>query len=119
MLVDNGDGTYMAGPADVLLVMQDVSTGRFHASFWEESPMPGPVEPVEEAPLIRLKSRMHHTGGADTYEEALTHLKDLAEQIRVPDSNYWPEAGKAVAYDFAQDGYAHVLCLPNWLKSGE
>ncbi len=110
MLIDNGNGTHTAGSADVLCILKDVTTERFHAAFFEESPMPGPVKPIMELDFIRLKSKMHHTGGADTLDGALEHLKELSEKVKVPDTNVWKEP-------IDWDGVPGIVwMLPNWLK---
>lgn len=83
MLIDNGDGTYIVGPLDVLCILRHAETGRFHAAFFEEMPMPGPVPPADEVEVIRLKSKMHHTEGSDTLEGAQEHLGELAKQLYI------------------------------------
>jgi hypothetical protein len=87
MLIDKGDGTYTGGPLDALVILRNVATGRFHAAFLEERPMPGPVKPVDEVEVVRLASKMHHTAGADTVDGAREHLRDLALKIELPDGN--------------------------------
>ena len=84
MLIDNGDGTHTGGPLDMHLVLHDVTTDRFHPAFFEEHPMPGLVLPSEEVETIRLKSKMHHTEGFATKEEAIANMKDdLAQKIQL------------------------------------
>jgi hypothetical protein len=80
-------GVFTAGALDILCILEDQNTGRFHVAFFEEHPMPGPVPSVEETNPVRLKSRMHHTAGADTLEGAQQHLRELREQIVLPDAN--------------------------------
>lgn len=87
MMIDKGNGTYEAGPLDVLCILHDVNTGKYHAAFFEESPFPGKVESMEEMEVVRLKSKMHHTAGSETLDGALAHLKELSEKIIVPDEN--------------------------------
>lgn len=89
MMLDNGDGTYTGGPFDVITIWHDMTSGRYHAVLFNESPLPGPVGEAKDTMLIRLKSKMHHTGGAETFEEALDHLEDLAEKIKLPEENVW------------------------------
>lgn len=44
--------------------------------------MPGPISDTPS--VLRLKSKMHHTGGAETFEAALAHLEELAARIQPP-----------------------------------
>lgn len=82
------EGKFSGGPFDVICIQHDVATGRYHAAFYEERPMPGPD--VGTPPVLRLKSKMHHTVGAETFDEALAHLDALAEQIELPnDKQVW------------------------------
>lgn len=113
MLLDNGDGTYMAGPLDVICILQDEDTGRFHAAFFEEHPLPGPVESVEETSTVRLFSRMHHTGGADTLEGAKAHFQQLRNTIQIEDANVSDEP-------ISWDGQLGIVWMfPNWKRRGQ
>lgn len=87
MMMNNGDETFIAGSLDVLCILHNVNTNRYHAAFFEEHPFPGEIKPVEETDIVRLKSKMHHTGGSDTLDGALEHLKELSEKIIVPEEN--------------------------------
>lgn len=87
MMMDNGNGTYTAGVLDVLCILHNVNTNRYHAAFFEECPFPGEVKPIKEMKVVRLKSKMHHTEGSEALEGALEHLKELSEQIIVPIEN--------------------------------
>jgi hypothetical protein len=90
MLIPNKENTFVGGPADVICILK-LPTGRFHVAFFEEHPMPGPVKPIAELPFIKLKSNMHHTGGADTLEGAKQHLNELRTKIQLPDANVLDE----------------------------
>lgn len=87
MLVDNGNGGHTASSADLLCILKNVETGRFHVAFLEERPMPGSVQELRELEFFRLRSKMHHTTGTATLEEALAHLNDLRKKIEVPDDS--------------------------------
>lgn len=87
MLIENGDGTYTGGPLDVLVILYDVNTKRFHAAFFEERLFPGPTPSVEETRSVRLVSKMHHTGGSETLHGAQRHFDELTAKILLPDSN--------------------------------
>lgn len=110
MMIQNENGTFTGGPLDVLCILNDVTTGRYHAAFFEEKPFPGPVESVKNTDLVRLKSKMHHTEGSDTIEGALEHLVDLSEKLIVPSDNIWKDP---IEWDGELD---MVLLVPNWRK---
>jgi hypothetical protein len=94
MLFERNDNTFDSGSLDVICMLHDVNTDRYHAAFFEEHPMPGGYEANKDLSFVRLKSKMHHTGGADTIEEALTHVEDLKSKIHVPEKNVWLEPKK-------------------------
>lgn len=108
-MFQNEDGTYTLGPADVLCIFR-LPTGRFHVTLLEEQPMPGPIQPIEELNFIRLKSKMHHTVGADTLEGAQQQLQELRQKIKVSDL--------CVIADVAVDIEDPVCVLPvrNWIR---
>lgn len=87
MMMDNGNGTFTAGGLDVLCILHDVNTNRYHAAFFEEKPLPGKIKSIEETDIVRLQSKMHHTSGSATLDGALEHLKELSERIIVPEEN--------------------------------
>ena len=109
MLIENGDGTFIGGPFDVLTILHDRRANRFHAAFFEEKPMPGPIE--KNPTVIRLKSKMHHTGGSPDLEGARKHLDELAEKIKVPEENIWRDP-----HDWDAQKMAAVWAVPNWKK---
>lgn len=108
MLLSNNDGTYTAGPLDVLCILHDTTTGRYHAAFFEEAPFPGPRPEVFEGRAVRLKSKMHHTTGAASLAGAQAHLDDMAKMIAVPPENLWLEPKP-------WDGEIGIVWMvPNW-----
>jgi len=109
MLISKGNNTYQGGPLDVLCILHEMHTGRYHAAFFEESPLPGPVKSLHETDVVRLKSKMHHTEGSDTLAGAVVHLEELATQIHLPESNIWKEP-------IEWDGSPVVMLRSNWLK---
>lgn len=115
MLVQHTGETpvFTAGPLDVVLVLKDVNTGRFHMAFFVKSPMPGPFAPYGELTIVRLKSKMHHTEGAETFEEALGHMdKFLAQNVLVDPLNIYREA--AIEWD----GQLGIICIVNnWRRT--
>lgn len=113
MRIERDDGTFDGGPLDIWTILFNINTKRFHPVFFSESPLPGPVPSVEEIKVVRLKSRMHHTGGLDTFEKAVTDMKANSEKLRVPETNIWKCA-------FAWDGEIPLVWITNnWLKDGE
>ena len=108
MLLKQGDGTYTGGPLDVLCILHDVQRDTYHAAFFEEKPFPGEVPAVGDTSIVRLKSKMHHTGGSPDLEGAKEHLRELSDQIEVPPENIWKDP-------LTWDGEVGiVLVVPNW-----
>jgi len=108
MLMEQGDGTYLGGPLDVLCVLHDAENERYHAAFFEEKPMPGKVRSVEDTPVVRLKSKFHHTEGADNLADALVQLDELSAKIRVDKQNI-------CRAPIPWDGVAGIVwTVPNW-----
>lgn len=120
MLIQNEDGTFIAGPLDVLCILHDKKKGSYHAALLEEDPFPGPVPDIRETKIVRLKSKMHHTQGASTLEEAKKHLKELSERVKVPEGNIWDNPSdsplKPYLGSWSRDDYAFVVVVPNWRK---
>jgi hypothetical protein len=112
-MIANGDGTYTAGPLDVLMILHDMRANTFHAAFFEEAPMPGPVQDVKDVRVVRLRSKMHHTAGASTLDAARVDLAEIAQKIQVPDSNIWRDHSP-----YPWDGQPGiVLFVENWLPA--
>jgi len=111
MMINNGDGTYMGGPLDIVCILHNTRTGIFHPAFFEESPLPGPMLSVEETEIVRLKSKMHHTGGYPTIEEAVKGLEELRSTIKVDDRNSCKEP-------IPWDGEVGIVWVfPNWKRN--
>lgn len=91
MLLQNENNTFETGCLDVICILHDETTDKYHAAFFQEAPMPGGYEVNENLSFVRLKSSMHHTGGSDTLEGALEHVNQLKNKIHVPDKNVWLE----------------------------
>lgn len=82
MMIQNDDGTFTAGPLDVLCILHVEKDGRFYPAFVEERPLPGPVPDPKDMTFARLKSKMSHTSGFATLEEAKVSLReDLAKKL--------------------------------------
>lgn len=85
MLMPDGD-KFIGGPLDVLCILQH--EGRFHPAFFEEAPFPGPVQEVAATPVVRLKSKMHHTSGFGTLAEAVQEIEaGSLSKITLPPEN--------------------------------
>jgi hypothetical protein len=113
------DGTFQADPYDLLGIVRNTSTGRFHVTIWLESPLPSQGLASEDSDgLIRLKSMCHHTKGAATFEEALEHLKEMRKRFLFEDVCVWNTRERLVTKDFGPNGsdFASVLMLSNWRK---
>lgn len=76
MLIENDDKTYTAGPLDVLCILHLEEAATYHPAFLEESPPPGPIQSPEEMKVVRLRSKIHHTTGFKTLEEAQRNLNE-------------------------------------------
>ena len=112
MMIENEDGTFAAGPLDVLLILHDVNMDTYHPAFLEEAPPPGSVAEHGELHTVRLKSKMHHTMGTANLASAKVHLDDLAKKILVVDQNI---CRRAVPWD-GRIGF--VWIVENWRGSG-
>ncbi len=111
----NENGAH-GGPLDFICILHDVREGRFHPCFVEEKPMPGPVLPPDEVKVVRAKSKMHHTGGFDTFEEAQAYVReDFSKKLALPEGNV--ALKQAINWD--SGNFAFVVCVPNWTKSGQ
>jgi hypothetical protein len=95
---------------DVVCILHDETTDRYHAAFFEEKPFPGPVESVDQTNVVRLKSKMHHTSGAKEVNEAIEHLEELIAKVGCPEENVWRDP---VDWD-GEIGL--TLMVPNWIK---
>ncbi len=111
MLIKKQDDTCMAGPLDIICIMK-LPSGTYHVAFLEESPFPGEVLAPKDTPFVRLKSKMHHTVGAQTFEGALVHLRDTRKKIELPDANVIEDAAIEV------DDPVSVWTVSNWLTNG-
>ena len=109
MFMQNGD-SLVAGPLDVVCIRKHSKTDRFHAFFYEEKPLPGPTKSSEETNPVRLKSKMHHTQGFDTFDEAKAEIDEMREKkkLKIDDENVWTES----ALDW--NGDVEQVAVKNW-----
>lgn len=119
MLITRTDGTYNAGPLDIICILflsKSVSSNyhdTYHAAFFVENPLPGPVLYARDTKLVRLKSQMHHTAGAKTLAEARLHVEGMRREIHIADANVVTSAAVPVA------DAVNVWLIPNWDGDGE
>lgn len=109
MLMENADGTFTAGPADVICILQ-LPGGTFHAAFFEEKPLPGPIGPLTELEFIRLKSKMHHTQGTASLADSQAELDKLRSKISISDANVLRDEAIKV------NDPVSVWLVQNWLR---
>lgn len=110
MMIPKDDGTYITGPFDVIGILHDTAKERFHACLWVDHPLPGGSPPG----VVRLKSKLHHTEGSESFEGAVQHAHEMREKIEVADRNVWLERERVVARNFDKDGFADVMVVPDW-----
>ena len=114
MLIPNSDGTCTGGPLDVILIYHNIDAGTFHPVFYEEHPMPGAVLDVGDEVTVRLMSKMHHTVGFATLEEAQENVRTgLSTQIILNDTNVATE--HAIPWN---GEIGHVWIVQNWRRTG-
>lgn len=111
-MIQNKDGTLTMSPYDLIGILKDTSTGRFHACLWLDSP---PSSASLEDISVRLKSKFHHTIGAETLEEAQEHVAMMHQRFPVRDHNVWKDETRVVSRDFKEEGFASILWLPKFL----
>lgn len=100
----------LPGALDAIIILHNVDTDTYHASYFVEAPMPGPVVPVDQLEIVRLKSRMHHTRGAATLAAARVHAIDLGARVEMDERNIFDEP-------MEWDGeLGLVIVVPNWRK---
>lgn len=113
MLIEKqGGGAFIGGPLDFICILHGNQQGRYHPCFVEEKPLPGPVPSVEETDRVQVKSKMHHTQGFATFEEAVKDAQTgLVDKIELPEGN--------IALDRAipcnEQEMAFTMLLPNWV----
>jgi len=78
----------------VIGILHNTSSDRWHPVLFTESPLPGPEELGKP---IRHKSRMHHTKGFATRDEAITSAREELA-VKVPGAKF------ALDADLSWDG---------------
>lgn len=107
LIATDNANVFNGGEADMICILK-LPGGRYHVAFYEENPMPGPVQPIRELSFVRLKSKMHHTAGAENLEEAQEHARQLREKIILPNSNVF------ITEAIELEDPVSVWAVPNW-----
>jgi hypothetical protein len=112
MLVPKGDGTYFSGPLDVILIYRHMDEGTFHPVVYQWHPMPGLIPEVGDVDFVRLNSKMHHTAGFASLEEAQENVRnELQPMLNMADENVMLDPPYPW---FGETG--DVIMVTNWLR---
>jgi hypothetical protein len=63
----------------LIVMLFNTNLKRWHPMVYFEAPFPGPLE---DQKVLRLKSKMHHTTGFKTREEALESAEKLKNDVK-------------------------------------
>jgi hypothetical protein len=106
MLIQTETG-FIGGLRDVILILHNTETGRYHVAFYQERPFPGGAADTLE--VVRLGAKLHHTTGVTTIEDALTEVERLSQKIKLPDANIWRRPDQHVEF---QNVAPEILLVP-------
>ena len=98
------------GPYDVLVVLQNKHTRRFHAAVFIEAPINEPHDSASQ--IIRLRSKFHYSMGAANWALAQQQLAALAERFQPPANNV---ASEPLVWD---GEWPFVILTGNWVAQG-
>jgi hypothetical protein len=108
------DGKVQADPYDLLGIVKNTATGRYHVTLWLEHPLPSVGWADEKCTgPIRLKSTMHHEAGFVTLEEAVGEIKRLRQNLIIDDVCVLDTPDSAFSKNF-EEGHASVIYMGNW-----
>ena len=114
MLIPKGDGTFISGPLDIILIYYNVDEGTFHPAFYREHGMPGSPQEASKQDFVRLLSDKHHTEGFPTLGEAQEFVRtNMQPMFGVPDRNVVLDP----PYQWGGE-IGDVMIVLNWLKVG-
>lgn len=83
----------------IIGMIHNTKNDTYHPVVFSEHPLPGPPE---DGKLVRHKSKMHHTNGFATREEALANARgELAERVA---EHFSGKPRFCLAKDFPWDG---------------
>ena len=63
----------------IVKMLHNVEGNRWHPIVFVEKPLPGPPDPKKP---VRYKSKMHHTSGYSTRDEAVIRAGELMENLK-------------------------------------
>ncbi len=86
MLIENTDGTFTLGPADVICILR-LPAGTYHVAIMEEFRSQWAWMPFNLLKTIHLKTCSYHTLGAHTLEGAQQEMAELRQKFTVDDAN--------------------------------
>lgn len=89
MLIQESKTTFIGGSLDVICILHNIESSTYHAAFFQEQSLTGPIKSVRETDVVRLRSKMHHTKGSTTLEEAIAEVDNLSVRIKLPEDNIW------------------------------
>lgn len=64
----------------IISLIKNTTANTWHTIVFVESPLPGSAETLEKVP-VRHKSKMHHTTGFSSREEAVGSIPDLQARL--------------------------------------
>ena len=100
----------------IIAMLHNTKENKFHPIVFLESPLPGPPEPGKP---VRHKSKMHHTTGFPTREEAATSARgELTRKVE----EHFGKPKYCLAKDFPWDGEgtpAMVIFFSDVQENGE
>lgn len=98
----------------VIAMLHNTTAQRWHPVLFNESSLPGPDAPDKP---VRHKSRMHHTTGFPTREEALDNARtSLADAVRTQGMG---EPEFCLDKDFPWDGEGIPAMVVFFVKHGD
>jgi hypothetical protein len=97
----------------IIGILHNTALNRWHPIVFLEDPLSGP--PTEDKP-VRHKSKMHHTGGFPTREEAIADIPNLEERCK---QVFVGEVGKALAEDMPWDGQGIPTMVEFFIKNDD
>lgn len=112
MLLKSGTG-WLAGPFDVVSIIKNVRTGKFHVYFVCERSIPGQGgKNPSDMPGFALRSQLVDEQGTDTYEAAVEELTKLREKLSISDENVWSKPEQVLERDCSEGFVTTLFALP-------
>lgn len=96
----------------IIGLIHNTATDTWHPILFDESPLPGPFDPNKP---VRHKSKMHHTTGFTTREDAIENAKtDLAPRVGLE-----PKFALSKAFEWNGNGVPAMTAFFVENESGE